>query len=448
LIPQAKSPADGGTSLLHATSFAENWGCKTRVFITGMDQSIELKYGKQKFSFPLPDHTDIFQIQEPDKKITPSLFASRLCEEFERLNPDLSEIAVVVGDKTRRCGYPEYLPVLLDTLKNFGADPDRITVFIAYGTHAPQTDIECLEVYGDVYNNIRFVHHDCTDDKRFLNSGRTSRGTPVLIRSDIIETKFLITFGAISHHYFAGYGGGRKLIFPGLGHRKSIYHNHGLFLDRKRQILSPLCQSGVLDQNPLAEDLAEFETFCPADLTVHGILDSRGQVCDLLPGSGTDHFRNACAEHGKHCEVAATKNYDLVIASCGGHPNDINFIQSHKAIENSSKFVRDNGILIVLAECPDEVGSKTFLPWFEMGGWGKAFERLARNYEGNGGTALSVMYKTQRIKIFLVTVLSDKICESIGIEKISMDQARLLVKQFSGSLAAIPNAGMLVRIPE
>lgn len=410
-----------------------------------MEQSIELKYGKQKISLPLPDRTDIFHIHEPDKKITPSLFASRLRDELERLNPDLSDISIVVGDKTRLCGYPEYLPVLLNTLENIGADPGRMTIFIAYGTHAPQTDKECLEAYGIVYQNVRFVHHDCMDDKCFVNSGKTSRGTSVLIRRDIVETGFLITFGAISHHYFAGYGGGRKLIFPGLGQKASIYHNHGLFLDRERQTLSPYCQSGVLDNNPLAEDLAEFETFCPADLAIHGILDSQGKVCDLLPGVGTDHFRNACAEHGKHCEVAVARDYDLVIASCGGYPKDINFIQSHKTIENASKFVRNNGVLIILAECQDGVGSKTFLPWFEMGNWKNAFDRLARNYEGNGGTALSMMSKSERIRIFIVTTLGDSVCKTIGIEKISMDQVKSLMKQSTGSVAAIPNGGILVR---
>ena len=413
-----------------------------------MSQNIELKYGRQKILLPLSDRTDIFQTHEPDKKITPSLFASRLREELERLNPDLSDIAIVVGDKTRLCGYPEYLPVLLDTLENFGADPDRMTVFIAYGTHALQTNKECLKAYGNVYQSVRFVHHDCVDDKCFVNSGQTSRGTSVLIRRDIVETGFLITFGAISHHYFAGYGGGRKLIFPGLGHRESIYHNHGLFLDQKRQTLSPCCQSGVLDKNPLAEDLAEFEAFRPADLAIHGILDSKGYVCNLLPGAGTDHFRNACAEHGKHCEVAAARNYDLVIASCGGIPKDINFIQSHKAIEHASKFVRNDGMLIILAECQDGVGSKTFLPWFEMGNWKEAFDRLAQNYEGNGGTALSMMSKLKRIRILMVTKLSDSICKTIGIEKISMDHVKLLVKQSIGSVAAIPNAGILVRTPE
>jgi lactate racemase len=412
-----------------------------------MEQLIDLKYGRRKIPFPFPDSTDVFQIREPDKKITPSLFASRLSNELERLNPDLSDIAVVVGDKTRLCGYPEHLPVLIDTLKNAGAAPDRITVFIAYGTHATQTEKECLESYGDVYQHVRFVHHDCVDDKCFVNLGQTSRGTRVLIRRDIVESNFLITFGAISHHYFAGYGGGRKLIFPGLGHRASIYHNHGLFLDRKQQTLSSYCQAGVLNNNPLAEDLAEVETFCSADMAIHGILDSQGQVCDLMPGAGTDHFQSACAEHGNHCEVRAAGGHDLVIGSCGGYPKDINFIQSHKAIENASKFVRDEGMLIVLAECKDGVGSKTFLPWFEMGNWKNAFDKLARNYEGNGGTALSMMSKSNRIRILLVTELSGSICKTIGVEKITMDQAKSLVKQSMGSMAAIPNAGILVRIP-
>jgi len=409
--------------------------------------SVIFKYGTGQIPFNLPDHTEILQVNEPETRITAPEFASRIGYALERLEPNLTNVAVVLADKTRLCGYPEFLPVLLDTLENFGAGSDRITVFIAYGTHRRQTDKECLAAYGDTYKKVRFIHHDCLDNNCFVNLGKTSRATPVLIRRDILEADFLITFGAISHHYFAGYGGGRKMIFPGLGQREAIYHNHGLFLDSERHTLSPLCQSGVLDKNPLAEDLAEYETFLPADLAVHGILDSLGNVCDLLPGAGTDHFRKACAEHGKNCEIVCTREYDLVIASCGGYPKDINFIQSHKAIDNAAKFVRDGGRLIVLAECLDGVGSKTFLPWFKIGDWGRAFNKLSENYEGNGGTALSMMSKLQRIKILLVTKLSDSVCETIGVEKISMDQAKMHVKQSSGPIAAIPNAGLLIKRP-
>ncbi|MBW2670852.1 MAG: nickel-dependent lactate racemase [Deltaproteobacteria bacterium] len=412
-----------------------------------MSQIVGLKYGNEKIPFDLPDQTEILHLDEPETRITATQFASGLSQELERLNPGLSDIAIVVGDKTRLCGYRKFLPVLLATLESFGAAPESITIFIAYGTHKRQTDDTCLTAYGDTYRKIRFVHHNCLDNNAFVNLGITSRGTSVLIRRDIVDAGFLITFGAISHHFFAGYGGGRKLIFPGLGHRESIYHNHGLFLDPERQTLSPSCQSGILDGNLLAEDLAEFETFRPADLAVHGILDGGGHVRDLLPGVGTDHFRKACAEYGKNYETTCTDRFDLVIASCGGYPKDINFIQSHKTIDNAAKFVRNGGSLIVLAECPDGVGSKTFLPWFEMGDWKKAFERLAADYEGNGGTALSMMSKLQGIKVFIVTDLSRSDCDTIGIEKMSMDQAKMYVKQFPGSIAAIPSAGMLVKVP-
>ena len=409
--------------------------------------SVIFKYGTEKIPFALPDPAEIFWVKEPETRITASEFASRIRGELERLDPDLTSVAVVVADKTRLCGYPEFLPVLLDTLKDFGALWDKITVYIAYGTHPHQTHEESIAAYGNPYKRLRFVHHDCLDNHCFVNLGKTSRATPVLIRRDILDADFLITFGAISHHYFAGYGGGRKLIFPGLGQRDAIYHNHGLFLDQERHVLSPLCQSGVLDKNPLAEDLAEYERFLSADLAIHGILDSMGNVCDLLPGVGTDHFRKACAQHGKNCEMVCNREYDLVMASCGGYPKDINFIQSHKAIDNAAKFVRDGGRLIVLAECFDGVGSTTFLPWFDLSDWGSAFNKLSENYEGNGGTALSMMSKLQRINMLMVTKLSDAVCETMGVEKISMDRAKMHVKQSSGALAAIPNAGLLIKRP-
>ena len=408
--------------------------------------SVIFKYGTDRISFSLPDQAEIFWVNEPGTRIKAPEFASRIRGALERLDKDLTSVAVVVADKTRLCGYPEFLPVLLDALKHFGALWNKITVFIAYGTHRHQTHEESLAAYGDPYKRLRFVHHDCLDNNSFVNLGKTSRDTPVLIRRDILETDFLITFGAISHHYFAGYGGGRKLIFPGLGHKRAIYHNHGLFLDQERRTLSPLCQAGVLDGNPLAEDLAEYETFLSADLAIHGILDSMGEVCDLLPGGGSDHFRRACARHGKNCEMVCNREYDMVIASCGGYPKDINFIQSHKAINNAAKFVRDGGRLIVLAECFDGVGSTTFLPWFKMGDWERAFDKLSENYEGNGGTALSMMSKLQRINILMVTELSDAVCETVGVEKISMDRAKMDVKPFSGSLAVIPNADQLIKM--
>jgi lactate racemase len=408
-----------------------------------MSFQLDLAYGTRSVAFTFSRKPDILDIEEPSPVIDPSRFREGLNRFFENAAMDLSETAVVVADKTRLCGYPQYLPLLVDALMAHGADAAHLTFYIAYGTHAHQDDQACRNAYGGVYDRFRWVHHRCDEGAAFVELGRTRRATPVRLRADLLRASCLITFGAITHHYFAGYGGGRKLIFPGLGERTAVYANHGLFLDRCTRRLAAGCRSGVLDGNPLAEDLAEIESFRTADMAIHGILDSRGRVCDLRIGSGPDHFRQACSRHGVHCELRG-RQYDLVLASCGGYPRDINFIQSHKAIHHAAPFVRDGGCLIVLAQCPDGVGSQTFLPWFEMGGRDAAFDRLAAHYEGNGGTALAMMEKLQRIRIGMVTDLQASIAATVGVELCSVAEAARIIGAHEGSMAVIPHAAMVV----
>ena len=147
-------------------------------------------------------------------------------------------VAIVVADKTRLCGYDRILLWSLQSLKNKGISEEQICFYIAYGTHPRQTDDECLAAYGDVYNRFQFIHHDCSDEECFARLGTTSVGTDVEVRKDVINSELIITIGTVSHHHFAGYGGARKLLFPGLAEKKAIFSNHRLFLDRERMQLA------------------------------------------------------------------------------------------------------------------------------------------------------------------------------------------------------------------
>ena len=106
--------------------------------------------------------------------------------------------------------------------------------------------------------------------------------------------------------------------------------------------------------------------------------------------------------------------------------------------------INDGGRLILFAQCRDGVGSKTFLPWFDMG-WDAAYDRLRRNYQCNGGTALAMMEKTRRIRIDLVCDLPGDVCRTIGANKCSAQSAADIMGGHAGSLAVIPNASLLVR---
>lgn len=413
-------------------------------------KQISLKYGSRVLPFNFPDALDILRISEPefenDRLRFYTTYSSNLAKILPQNLSHTSKIAVVVADKTRLCQYPDLLPILVQQLELNQAHPSNIVFYIAYGTHAPQTNSECRSAYGDIFLSKKFIHHDCRDLSLFVQIGQTERKTPVRIRKDLLDSDLIITFGAVSHHYFAGFGGGRKLLFPGLGYIDDIYHNHSLFLDLADQRLHPGCRPGQLENNPISSDLKEiYDLFNVPQVNIHGILDSRGRVCQLLIGNGYDHFLSACNLLDTCYRSISQKKYNTVIASCGGYPKDINFIQSHKAINNAALFLKDGGNLIILAECKDNIGSDTFIEYFNLSGFENAFAVISSNYKGNGGTALSMMSKTQRINIFIKTELDDTICSAMDLKKIDDQMIFKLVEQNPEDTAVIENASLLIK---
>ena len=411
-----------------------------------MRKKIELKYGKTFCDIELPDKADTLSIREPESHVNRERFVNDFSNALPENILNCHDISIVVADKTRLCSYKTYLPLILDILHLKGIENRQITFFIAYGTHARQSDKECLNTYGDIYQTYRFIHHDCNDKSLFTHLGKTDRGTQVHIRKDILKKDLIITFGALSHHYFAGYGGGRKLLFPGLGYKPDIYQNHELFLDKNLKKLTPGCQPGNLENNPLALDLKQVDDFIKTQrISIHGILDSKGKVCQLIVGKTYSNFLTACKTLDSFYKTRTDKQYELVIASCGGFPKDINFIQAHKAINNAAMFVKDKGSLIIFTECIDGIGSDTFIEYFNYHDFNRAFNVLEKDYKGNGGTALSMMAKTSRINIFLKTALDDKICKKIGVKKVENTMIHTLIKEFQHDTACIENASLFIR---
>ncbi len=405
---------------------------------------VQIPYGSSCFEATLPAHTQVLSVREPESLIDSQRFSTLVSDFLGSNHCNLKDTIIVIADKTRVCGYPETLPLLVTVLKEYGLCEENLRFIVGYGTHARQSDDECLACYGQMYTQYPFIHHDCNDTSQFITYGNTQRGTPIRIRRDLVNASCVITMGPICHHYFAGYGGGRKLIFPGCGERLAIFTNHGLFLDKHQGVLSSCCQPGVLKGNPIATDLFEIEQQKRADMAIHGIMNSEGQLADVVVGSSSEDYIRACDIHAALSEVESPQ-VPLVIASCGGSPKDINFIQSHKAVHNSAMFVEDGGTLVMYCQCHEGIGSTTFLPWFKEGSFSAAFNRLSRGYEGNGGTALATMSKSKRIRICLVTELGEEQCRIMGVLKWTHEQATELIHHHTANIAFIANGSLLVR---
>lgn len=357
----------------------------------------------------------------------------------------IRRLGIVVADKTRLCEYPTYLPVLTSYLEENGISPSSITFHIAYGTHAPQSREESLDAYGESFNKFRFIHHNSRDQTGFIHLGLTTRGSSVKINKEVLQYDRIITFGAILHHYFAGYGGGRKMLFPGLAAYDSILENHRLFLDFEQMSIRGGCESGELDQNPLAQDLEEIHQMLPPHLEIHAILNSQKRVCELYAGVAYEVFREVCQRYDSFFRRRGGQQFDLVVASAGGFPKDINFIQAHKSIHNAAAFVKNGGKLVIFAECRDGIGNQQFMEMFHWGDRKAIFSQLSDGYRNNAGTAISMLEKSSRIQIFMVTSLDEATCRMMGTTPCLIDEAREIVEKEKGSMAIIENAGMLYR---
>jgi nickel-dependent lactate racemase len=411
-----------------------------------MPGKIKLKYGHKFYEFSLPHGADVLEINEPGPCIDMEKFENDL---GKALPADLSlcrSIAIVIADKTRTCAYPEYLPRIVDVLLKNGAETKSIRFFIAYGTHEKQSTSQCHDAYGGIYFKYPFIHHDSRDKSIFTFVGETGYGTRVHMRKDLLECDLVISFGAISHHYFAGYGGGRKLIFPGLGYISDIYHNHSLFLDHTGKTTNTGCRPGNLENNPVAEDLMQIDNMLDIPrISIHGILDSSGKLCRLIVGKTYEDFLRACKMLDSFYMTGPAKRYGFILASCGGFPRDINMIQAHKSIHNASMFVKDSGCLALMAECRDGIGSEPFMQYLGCNNTATLFDKLAKSYNGNAGTALSMMLKTERIDIFLKTSLKDGQCRHMGVKKIDIAKINSLIERHGNDMACIKSAGLLVQ---
>jgi hypothetical protein len=56
-----------------------------------------------------------------------------------------------------------------------------------------------------------------------------------------------------------------------------------------------------------------------------------------------------------------------------------------------------------------------------------------------------MMEKTKRIRIFMLTSLSEEDCETLRVTRISADEIREIMAAEKGSIAVIRNASILVK---
>jgi nickel-dependent lactate racemase len=384
---------------------------------------LNLRYGDQEIPVDLTGFLRV-KLLEPRRGKPTGDLASMLgdamakpvaASPLKQVAAGAGSVAVIIPDRTRPRFARSMLPTILDELTAAGVESDKVTIFIASGTHSEHTEQEVAEVVGEeVRRRVAIQQNLARQDSDFVDLGTTSRGTPIRINRTVVDADLKVVVGGVAAHYFAGWGGGRKMILPGSAHIDSAWANHRMTLTDDGD-MNPKCHSGIMDGNPVHEDMVEVVGRLDNLFLINVVLDGWGEIADVTAGHIIESHHEAVKQARKLLEVPFSEKCGLAIVSPGGRPLDTDLVQSHKAIDHAAESVRDGGVMIVLAECDNGMGSDTFIQWFDMCDPEAICKKLLANYELNGHTALALMKKLERFRILLVSSLPKETVERTGM---------------------------------
>ncbi len=321
---------------------------------------MELPFGRGKIPLPLPQGWAIDVLRpnavspasDPAEEVSRSLrhpVGHKRLEDFR----GVKTVAVSVSDETRPVPNALILPILLNGLKALGVPPSAIQILIASGLHPPLPSSRFVNILPpEIIDHYPVSAHDAKASNLEF-AGKTSRGTPVYVNPLFRNADLRIVVGLIDPHQFVGYTGGVKCAAVGLAGAQTIEANHARLFD-------PQAVVGEIQKNPVRQDIEEVGNLMGVDFVVNVVLDEANRLLKAFSGDPREVEKIGSEFCRTVYEIPVSREYDVVLASPGGYPKDLNLYQAQKGLAHATPIVRRGGDIVLLAECPDGHGEEVF----------------------------------------------------------------------------------------
>ena len=386
---------------------------------------VEMKYGKEVVSINLDGARNVEVLNEKPmeeiknlkeafiKGITTDVVNSKPLKELIKED---DKVTIVLSDLTR---FWQRQDLVCEQLVNYLTEEmnvkyENIVVVIALGSHRKQTEKE-LETLASssVYKKVKVVNHDC-DAKDLVNVGTTPSGTEVYVNPLVVGRKVIMVTGTV-HHIMAGFGGGRKSVIPGVAGRQTIRQNHIQSLDKTQKRSDPLVGARLLAHNPINEDMNEAAKLIDVTFGINIVVNSSSKHSKLICGDFNDAWLKSCKYVDDAYGLPIKKEADIVIASCGGYPKDINLYQSTKSLFNATRAVKKGGTLILLAQCSEGGGAPDFFNWIEPLKRGVLDEELRANFTIGGYIFYAACESIAKSNVMMLSSIDPEVVRDMKI---------------------------------
>jgi nickel-dependent lactate racemase len=315
-------------------------------------------YSEETLALSFPDE---WEVQIQDIRAGTPMTSQALEEAFSHPieSESIAELAqaaktaaIAVEDLTRPTPTALPLPVILRQLKEGGIKPDRVTIIMAVGAHRPMAWDDLVKKLSEpVVREYCVVNHFPFEN--VLHLGTSSRGTPVWINRHFLNADVKIGMGSVLPHGLAGYGGGAKIVAPGLAGIDTIEGNH------RSGISTPYHRLGSVTGNEFRAEMEEISRMAGLHLIVNAVVDGWRRIIGLFVG-------DFVAAHRKGVELAAEVYSTEVpwtadVGVFNSYPQDQALWQmvggSFGVVFSSTKeVVREGGTVVLTGAAPEGEG--------------------------------------------------------------------------------------------
>jgi len=281
----------------------------------------------------------------------------------ELIGPDKS-LAIIIDNQFRPTPASKLLPAIFDAIEKHGIKDARVVC--ANGKVFPMSENDTRLKIGEA--NLErmqrmgigfFQNDDPYNESLYDFIGVSSRGTPVWLHKEVARSDVKISLGQSQSNHW-GYGGGGKLILPGVCSGETIESNHGAF------VMSPETKYGAM-AGPMRSDIDEVATMCDLTCTLNSVLDTQGAVCYMNFGSHPDAHRESVRIFNNIYAYRRPHDGPADIAICGVFaPTDHLFFHTGWGCMSADMILKDGGDMIYCSPSPGVVTSLGEFPGFAL----------------------------------------------------------------------------------
>jgi len=314
--------------------------------------NLYVNYGPEKMLFTLPrgwnlisseDKPPISGVLDPLQEIRHALNHPIGSPRIEELVRPGMEAVLLFDDLQRPTPVYLALPEILNRLNRAGIPDERVSGICAVGTH-PIPTLEQLEkkIGKEVFSRLKgriFSHDPHASDNVII--GKTHRGTLVEINRRVAFSDLIIGVGECMPHPTAGYGGGCKIIMPGVCSYRSVADHHFTWMRHRNSKVN------VTDGNFFYEEIVDAGRLSRLAFKLDFIMNERKEIIRAFAGNPVEEHREASTHAASLYSVTLPKLADVTITSA--FPLEVG-VQATKSLVMAGFCTRSGGAIIWVAQ--------------------------------------------------------------------------------------------------